>query len=236
MIYHTKDYNIGDFVKILNHSNHEEILIGVVFYRDDGQGLTRPPYLNIALLEPEPFANQPQFYSITRAYEWDPKLGIQNFDGKVTIEKALKYFRRISQKLGDEVQKGGLAGAYVARQKQYLDEMISRFGSDGNGESVKGIKDDTIEPMTGMYVLMGLYDGFETEHMEGLVIEPRLPEEYISELMETFRPEGFGRLKPKVERSPGKLGGLSGYKAREVPIDALALVKNPKSLKLILSE
>ena len=94
------------------------------------------------------------------------------------------------------------------------------------------------EPCTGLYVLMGIYSGQgPSEHLEGLMVVPRLSESDVSYTMIKIKPSGFGRIPSDVYNTPATShGSLVAMWSYEVPEKARELVPNPWKLECLKSE
>ena len=160
---------------------------------------------------------------------------------KATRDESLAYFHKISYGFEKEIQAGGFPGAIAARRQHYLDGIISQLEGDGKSKYFVGSAyyAATIapeDPMTGTYVLMGIYSGQgPSEHLEGLVTVTRLSENTVSRIMKDICPDGFGRIPNNVYNTPATSHGtLVAYRVYEVPEKALGLVENPKKLEFRL--
>jgi len=152
---------------------------------------------------------------------------------KATIDEALKHFKIISKELGIEFERGGLSGVIAARRQHYLNGIISQLKEEGR-DTFYAATINPPDPLTGRYVLMGIYSGQgESEHLEGLATAPRLAEKTVSSVMMDICPKGFGKIPSDVYNTPATShGSLVTYHTFEVPKKALGLVRNPKKLKL----
>ena len=148
-------------------------------------------------------------------------------------DEFIEHYSMVSGKFQKEIEEGGLNGAMTARKKQYLDGVIEKLSQeDSNPFYAAKIPPDA--PHTGTYVLMGIYSGHgPSDHLEGLVVSPRLTESAASSLMKEMHPNGFGRIPDHVRSTAATSHGtLVGYRAFEVPKESLDLVENPRKLTL----
>ena len=153
---------------------------------------------------------------------------------KATKEASLAHFRSISGKFEKEFEAGGLAGVVSARKQHYLNGFITQIEAVKEGSMFYAATIDPQDPMTGRYVLMGIYSGQgPSEHLEGIAVVPRLSEATVSKIMREIRPTGFGRIPSDVYNTPATShGSLVAYQTFEVPEKALHLLGNPKTLEL----
>jgi hypothetical protein len=147
---------------------------------------------------------------------------------KVSEEKVLGHFHKVSKALVRGTPINPLYGAICERKKHYLDNVI--------GELEKPCKDPyyavTIPPQaphTGVYVAMGYYSGQgPSEHMQGLKVKPWMSEGTLAQLLKDTKPEGFGAIPGEVRNtSATSHGDLVSYAVYEVPKKAKGLVHDP---------
>jgi len=153
---------------------------------------------------------------------------------KTTKDESLNHFYNISKDLEKDFGKGGLMGAISARKQHYLDGMISQIKDEEHSLYALCIRPE--DPMTGMYVLMGIYSGQgPSNQLEGITINPRLAEETVSKVMRDIRPNGIGGVSNDIYDTPATShGSLVAYATYEVPKKAVGLVENPIRLDLNL--
>ncbi len=154
---------------------------------------------------------------------------------KASRDESVDHFHKISEKFERKFETGGLSGAISARRQHYLNGIISQLEECGR-DTFYAATIDPKDPMTGTYVLMGIYSGQgPSEHLEGLVAVPRLSEETVSRVMKDINPNGFGKIPRDVYNTPSTShGSLVAYCTYEVPEKALGLVESPKKLELRL--
>ena len=151
---------------------------------------------------------------------------------KATKEEALAHFESLSDRFESKVTEGGLEGAIAARKLFNLTHLITALKAEGV-KPIEAIRQAGCKaPGTGVYVLMGIYSGQgPSEHLEGLIAQPRLTEEGVSRVMKLIKPGGFGSIPSDVYNTPATShGSLVTYWAFEVPERARAMV--PTSIKL----
>lgn len=127
---------------------------------------------------------------------------------------------------------GGLEGAIEARRQHYIEE-VQKFLKEVGPQAITFFESEG--PKTGIYVLEGTYVGGEpVTRLQGLKVNPRLPEKLVGPIMMNLFPEGIQPPPPYIYDTPGvSPGRLTWYQAYEVPEKALFLVRNPKELELI---
>ena len=204
-------FKMGDFIQWLLHDRIPSFAVVTKVNRDD---------ITIRHFED----GFPYEYPLT------PKYGGV---GKATKEASLVHFRQISRNLEKEFEAGGLAGAVSARRQDYLNGIINQLLTSNHDAYYAAII-EPVAPMTGRYVLMGIYSGQgESEHLESLIVAPRLSERTVSKVMKGLNPEGFGRIPSDVYNTPATShGSLVAYQTFEVPEKALYLLGNSKTLEL----
>ncbi len=195
---------------------------------------------------------EPSFAIVTRVFE--NSLMIKNFDDgfpfevsktpkyggvrKASIDETIAHFRKISEKFEKEIATRGLIGAISARKQHYLSGVISNLEKTTDGYYAAKIR--PADPMTGVYVLMGIYSGQgRSEHLERLEVAPRLSEDVVSEIMIILYPNGFGRIPSDIYNTPATShGSLVAYETFEVPVKAFNFVfdEKPRRLELKLHE
>src|SRR3989338_2215470 len=111
---------------------------------------------------------------------------------------------------------GGLPGAVSARRQHYIDGIISGL-EDGETNTLIAATREPPAPMTGTYVIRGVYSvQGPLEHFEGLVVVPRLSEGLVSQIMKESKPDGFGRIPPSIyDASATFRGSLIAYERSE---------------------
>ena len=161
-----------------------------------------------------------------------PKYGSMR---KASRDESLAHFHQISKMFEKEFEAGGLSGALSARRQHYINGIISQLEEDGRNTFYAATIDPQ-DPMTGTYVLMGIYSGQgPSEHLEGLVVVPRLSEGTVSRVVKDTNPNGFGRIPSKIcDTAATSRGSLAAYWVYEVPKEQVGLVENPKRLELRL--
>ncbi|AJF61665.1 TPA: hypothetical protein HA239_03760 [Candidatus Woesearchaeota archaeon] len=208
-----KDYKMGDFVHWLMHDTQPSFAVVTGTNGD-----------NVQLRHFE--GGFPFELSKT------PKYGSMR---KASRDESLAHFHQISKMFEKEFEAGGLSGALSARRQHYINGIISQLEEDGRNTFYAATIDPQ-DPMTGTYVLMGIYSGQgPSEHLEGLVVVPRLSEGTVSRVVKDTNPNGFGKIPSDVYNTPATShGSLVAYWTYEVPEKALGLVESPKKLELRL--
>src|SRR3989344_1438403 len=154
---------------------------------------------------------------------------------KASRDKSLTHFHQISKEFERNIEVGGLLGALLARKQHYIKGVISQLEQSG-WNSFYATTIPPQDPMTGTYVLMGVYSGHgPSEHLEGIVAVPRLSEVTVSKIMKDTNPNGFGRIPNKIcDTAVTSHGSLAAYWVYEVPKEQIGFVENPKRLELRL--
>lgn len=211
-----RKFNLGDFVHWLMYDRIPSI--GIVMEKD-------ATHLYIAHYEDGfPFAlggEDPIYFSCKKA----------------TKDEVLEHFEQIHDKFEEEFKHGGLNGAVSSRRQHYLDQ-VSRIIKDEESRMLPLVLkygDKVREPMTGIYVLDGIYSGQGPGRiLQGITVEPRVSERTLGFLMKDICPQGFGAIPKEVRNTAATShGDLVGYDAYEIPEKAMRLVVDPKQINIL---
>lgn len=209
------DFNRGDFVEfLLPNKKHS---FGIVI--DTETNVNDIPFVNVTHYE--------NGFPLGRSV--DPRYGSIK---KSTKDKALNHFNSVSESLKEKIKEGGLRGAIHARKQHQLSGVIDNLKLIP--DPYAAIMADVQPPMTGLYVLMGIYSGQGySDYLESLLAIPRLSESKVTDVLSEIKPNGFGNIPGEIwNTSATSHDNLVAMVAYEVPKHVTYLV-SPKPTRTL---
>jgi hypothetical protein len=214
------EYKAGDFVEWSPYGNGIEVGIAVeVPSRGDKKRIT---IAGFDMGRPSAERHNPQHGRVR----------------KIPQEACIAKLYQQIQIFDEGMDQGGLEGAIAAWRRFQLRSVIN--GIEGRQKSdIARIVNDRVNSSqdvnTGVYVAVGFYSdsGSNYNHKQGIVIEPRIPEKTLVNLLRELYPEGLGDIPQRETSTLGKpTRKLSTYTVFEIPTYAIEMVDNPLRLEL----
>ena len=159
---------------------------------------------------------------------------------KAAKEEGMGYLKQLSRQFEKMYKKGGLEGALAARKKFFVDAVTNFVNKGPQKKDIYGFgwNINVKDPLTGYYVVRGVYSGNGPgTDLEAVMVSPRKSEYDIAQLLYILQPERIGNVPSEVNNTPATShGDLVCYQAFEIPEFALhlALEKNPKRIRIEL--
>lgn len=171
------------------------------------------------------------FLHYDTGFPWPGTMGLPNGTVKKTSQSmAIEHFVAVSDTFAEGIEKGGLEGAFSARQKYNVDQFLHYL--DMGVESQLALQISFMQPLTGVYVVQGVYGGHGPgRHLEGLSSEPIYGEKDLSQILIELKPKGFGNIHEFLSKNEWSDERLIRFTCYEIPKDAISLVENPHILK-----